>query len=82
MWRFRNINSEDDINILPEEAYVISTLETNAANSRGWALMYMSDFDEEVKTLKKLKEARKIYEKIEEATSEEEKWKLKKYKNN
>ena len=76
--RFKDAKSENDILIRPEEAYIISTLETNAANSRGWAYNYGEGFEVAVDTVKKLKKAREIYQKIEKATSPEEKWKLKK----
>lgn len=76
--RFRDAKSEDEVRIRPEEAYIIGTLETNAANSRGWAAFYGNDYDRLVERLKKLKGAKAFYEKIEHATSEEEKWKLKK----
>jgi len=75
--RFKDAESENDILIRPEEAYIISTLETNAANSRGWAYNYGEGFENAVDTVKKLKKAREIYQKIYEATSDEEKWKLK-----
>ncbi len=65
-----------DIKIRPEEAYIIATMETNAAHSRGWAFSYGGDFDDQVDQMKKLRKARKVYEKIEEATDEDEKWKL------
>jgi sugar phosphate isomerase/epimerase len=70
--------NKDEIKVMPEEAYIISTLETNAANSRGWAAYYMGEFQERIDTMKKLEKAKELYKKIEEATSEEEKWKLKK----
>ena len=69
----------DDINkvkVRPEEAYIISTLETNASNSRGWAIYYGAQFDESVEKVKKLEKALEIYTKIEKATSPEEQWKL------
>lgn len=82
IWRERIINvkqvgqNKEDIVVKPEEAYIVATLETNAAHARGWALQYGGDFDEDVRAVKKLTEARKFYEKIEEETDEEEKWKL------
>ncbi len=75
--RFKEAKKEEDIKIKPEEAYIISTLETNAANSRGWAYYYGGAFDEHVDKLKQLNKALEFYKKIEETTSEEEKWKLK-----
>jgi sugar phosphate isomerase/epimerase len=84
IWRERiekakkaGLNS-DDIKVRADEAYIISTLETNAAHSRGWAYSYGSGFKEQVEQIKKLKKAKVFYEKLREATSEEEKWKLKK----
>lgn len=76
-WKFRNAESEDDIRVAPEEAYVIATLETNAANSRGWAYYYGAGFSRDVENIKKLKQAYEIYKKIEEGVPPEEEWKLK-----
>ncbi|PIZ52514.1 hypothetical protein COY27_00180 [Candidatus Woesearchaeota archaeon CG_4_10_14_0_2_um_filter_33_13] len=76
--RFKDVTSEEEILVKPEEAYIISTLETNAANSRGWAYQYGSDFEETVKTIKKMKKAKEVYDQLEASTDEEEKWKLKK----
>jgi hypothetical protein len=75
--RFANINDEAEIKVRPEEAYIISTLETNAATSRGYATYYGGDFNDHVDKIRKLKKAREFYEKLEETTDEEEKWKLK-----
>lgn len=69
---------KDKIKVRPEEAYIIATLETNAGHSRGWALNYAGDFDEEVKMRQKLKEAMKFYKKIEKETDPKEQWRLKK----
>ncbi len=78
LWtRFSDAKSEDEVLIRPEEAWVIQTFETNAANSRGWALYYGGNFDEQIENVKKLEKARGFYEKLETATSEDEKWKLK-----
>ncbi len=76
--RFKDMKSEDEIKVRPEEAYIISTFETNAANSRGWAHYYGGSFDEHVENINKLKKAHEFYKKIEDETDEEEKWKLKK----
>ncbi len=79
MWRrFKDVKSEEDIEVFEEEAHVISSLETNAANSRAWASTYMQDFEENIEMLDKLKKAKEIYKKIEESTDEEEKWRLRK----
>ncbi len=75
--RFKNAKSEQEIVVRPEEAYIIAAMETSAANSRGWALYYGGNYDEYVDSIKKLKKAKAFYEQIEQATSEEEKWKLK-----
>ncbi|MAG72717.1 hypothetical protein CL620_00245 [archaeon] len=74
--RFKDVTSADEIEVKPEEAYVVSTLETSAANARGWAHHYGAGFKESVETLKKLRKAFTFYEKLEGITSEEEKWKL------
>jgi len=76
--RFKDAPSESEIKVRPEEAYIISTLETNAANSRGWAHYYGSGFNEAIDSIKKLRKAYQFYKELEEATDEEEKWKLKK----
>ncbi|MCK4589032.1 MAG: sugar phosphate isomerase/epimerase [Nanoarchaeota archaeon] len=75
-WRFKDAKSEDEILVRPEEAYVLATLETNAANSRGWAYYYGHGFDQDVDRLNKLKKSLSVFEKLEAATPEEEKWKL------
>lgn len=63
--------------ITPEEAFIRATLETNAANSRGWALYYSRDFEDNLERIKKLKKAKEVYEKLEKATDPDEKWRLK-----
>ena len=75
-YRFRNAKDESEIEIRPEEAYIMGTLETNAAQAKGYAHYYGGDFDKHVKNLQKLKKAREFYQKIEDTTDEEEKWKL------
>lgn len=65
------------VKLEPEEAYVISTLETNAANSRGLAIYYGGNFDENLERMRKLEKAKEFYKKLEETTSEGERWKLK-----
>jgi sugar phosphate isomerase/epimerase len=74
--RFKDVKRENEIQVLEEEAYIISSLETNAANSRAWALNYMQGFDEHIKDLEKLKKTKEIYEKIELETNEDDKWQL------
>ncbi len=68
---------EEDIKVRPEEAYVVSQLETNAANNRGWSYYYGRGFDENIEQIKKLRKALEFYEKLEKATDPEEKWRLK-----
>jgi hypothetical protein len=75
--RFKNAEDESEIKVRAEEAYIITTLETNAANSRGWAYYYGADFSESVEELKKLEKALDFYKKLEETVDPEEKWKLK-----
>ena len=77
-WRFKDAKSEAEIEVRPEEAYIMAHLETTAAQARGWASYYYGDFDEQLGRLEKLRDARQIYEKIETETNEEEKWRLKK----
>ncbi len=74
--QFKDAKSEDQIQFYPEEAYVRATLETNAANAKGWARYYGADVDEETEELERLKKARELYRKIEEGVPEEEKWKI------
>jgi len=74
--RFKSVDNEKEIKVRPEEAFIISTLETNAANSRGWGYYYGAGFKDNVDNLKKLNKALKLWEKIEAETDEEEKWQL------
>lgn len=82
IWRHKiemakaNPLGKQSIDIKPEEAYVIATLETNAAHARGWALQYAEGFQDEVKTLNKLNESLKYYEEIEKTAPPEEKERL------
>lgn len=73
---FKDTPDEDNIKVRPEEAYVWATLDTNAANARGWSHYYGLEFDEDLERLKKLKKAHDLYKKIEENTPQEEQWKL------
>ncbi len=75
--RFIKAKSADEVEVRPEEAYIIATLETNAANSRGWAFYYSTDFEKHVEAIKKLKKAKEFYDKIKEETDPEEQWRLK-----
>jgi sugar phosphate isomerase/epimerase len=62
--------------VLPEEAFLKATLETNEGHSRGWALQYGEGFDREREALEKLKKALEFHKKLEAVTPEEDKWKL------
>ncbi|MBI2662238.1 hypothetical protein HYX11_02155 [Candidatus Woesearchaeota archaeon] len=64
-WRFKDVKSLDEVKIRPEEAYVIASLETNAANSRGWAMNYGSHYQEHIDSIRNLSEQKK---KIEDGT--------------
>ncbi len=75
--KFENVGDENEIKVKPEEAYIIASLETNAATSRGYAYYYGGSFDEHIKDKEKLKRAYDFYKKIEDETDPEEKWKLK-----
>ncbi len=75
--RFQQAKNADEVKIRPEEAYIIATLETNAANSRGWSFQYSGNYDEYIETIKKLEKAKELYQKVKETTDPEEHWKLK-----
>lgn len=62
--------------VLPEEAFLQATTETQEAIAKGWAGNYSQRLDREFDSLKKLRQAREYYKKVEEAVSEEEKWKI------
>ncbi len=64
--------------VTPEEAFFKATLQIQEGHSKGWALTYARDFKNEIDTLTKLKELRKYYKRIEDATDREEKWKIQK----
>ncbi len=66
----------DQIKVRPEEAYIISTLETNASNSRGWGYYYGAGFEGNIERIKKYEKALEFYKKLDAATDPEEKWKL------
>ena len=69
---------EKSVKIRPEEAYILATLETNAANSRGWAYYYGGDFKEIIDNINILEKARRFYDEAEQnAVTEEEKEKYK-----
>ena len=55
--RFKDALSEKEIEVLPEEAFVITTLETQAADARGFAMQYLDRFEGTRNEVKQLKEA-------------------------
>lgn len=63
--------------ISPAEAYVQATLEANEGHSRGWALQYSEDFQEQLDALGKLRHAKDAYSRAEQARSPEERERLK-----
>lgn len=74
-YRFKDVKPED-IKVKAEEAYIIETLETNAANARGWSYQYGSGFEDSVDAIKKLRKAKEFYEKLEKETDPQERWRL------
>ncbi len=77
--RFQEAASEQEIAIRPEEAYLISQLENQVANAKGYALYYSGNIQENIEHINKLRKAKKLYDEIEEATDPEERWKLKRH---
>jgi len=76
--RFKDIKRIEDVRVFPEEAYMISNIETNMANSQSYAMQYTRDFEENVKDVERLEKAYDIHKKIEEETDPEERWQLEK----
>ncbi|MBU0535559.1 MAG: hypothetical protein KKE20_01235 [Nanoarchaeota archaeon] len=62
--------------VTTEEAFLRATVENQAAQARGWSLYHSQRFNTQLKNMKKLKEALSYWEKIEQATPEEDRWKL------
>ncbi|MBD3313996.1 hypothetical protein GF345_06140, partial [Candidatus Woesearchaeota archaeon] len=62
--------------ITTEEAFLRATVENQAAQARGWALYHNQRFNAKLRDMQKLKEALGYWKKIEEATPEDEKWKI------
>lgn len=79
MWRrfLKKGVTQQDIKVKPEEAYILATLETNAAHSKGWAYSYSRGFEDDVKYIKKLNQAKEAYKKTEDETDPEKRWQLK-----
>lgn len=67
---------KDSLEVLPEEAYIIAALETNAAHSRGWAMQYSKDFKDNVDNYKKLKKAYSAAKEMYETADEDKKREL------
>jgi len=62
--------------VLPEEAFIHATLETNAANSRGWAYYYGAGFEKYAIEAQKARESLKFYEKLEKELPKDELFKI------
>lgn len=75
--RFKTAINEEEIKLRPEEAYIITTLQTNAANSRGWAYYYGSGFKRDLEQMEKLQKALPFYEQLEKDIPEDDLWKIK-----
>jgi sugar phosphate isomerase/epimerase len=65
---------EGDEVITPEEAFLHAQLESNIGVAKGWALNYGMRVRDELDSLKKVKDAIKFYEKLEDGATEEEKF--------
>ena len=72
----RNKELPHESRITTEEAFLRATLESQAAQARGWALYHSQRFEMNKKQLEKLKEAYEYAKKIEQETPPEERWKL------
>ncbi len=76
-YRFKDYKDKiNEIEVKPEETYIIETLETNAANARGWSYQYGHGFEDSVEAIKKLRKAYDFYKKLEETTDPNERWRL------
>jgi hypothetical protein len=65
-----------DERITPEEAFYISMLDGQERTARGWASNYSQRMESEMRTIEKLKDARKHYSELEKNTPKEDMWKL------
>ena len=61
-----------------EEMFYKTQMEEQIHQARGMSLYHAQRYEEERKDLEKMKKAKEFYDRLEAATSEEEKWKLKK----
>ncbi len=76
---FRKIMGRDptpEERMTPREMYLKSTLYTRAGYAYGWAMQFTVEVPELIEKLKKLKEIRNFYEKLDKSLPEEEKWKI------
>ncbi|MCK5107960.1 MAG: hypothetical protein KAQ83_04500, partial [Nanoarchaeota archaeon] len=62
--------------ITTEIAFLNAQLQTNIAQSRGWARYHSKGFSELQKKVKQIKEAKEFYDKLDESLPDGEKWKL------
>jgi sugar phosphate isomerase/epimerase len=62
--------------ILPEEAFIRATTETQERISKGWAGNYANRLDKAFERIEKLREAKEFYAKLESNIPQEEKWKI------
>ncbi len=60
----------------PEEAYVRATLDGNEGIARGWAVYYSLNTQKHIDALKKLEDAKKYYEQLDQSIPPDEKWKV------
>lgn len=73
----RNRGKPQEEWISPEQALLHATLETQAGQARGWALYHGVQMKEYNKRIEEYKKALDVWGRIENATPEEEQWKLK-----
>ena len=78
LWRERIklAHSEKDLVISPEEAHVITRLETQASSALGQAVRYSSDFNETIKRINRFNKAKETVLAMEKTKSEAEKTQL------
>ncbi len=74
--RFKDVRSEEEIQVRPEEAALVLNTEMKEASNRGYALYHQGEFEDNLKKMEKLQKAKEFYKKLEAATDPEERWKL------
>ncbi|MFO8015504.1 MAG: hypothetical protein R6U32_00205 [Candidatus Woesearchaeota archaeon] len=74
----RNQGKPKDQWITPEQGLLHATIETQAGQARGWAMYHGMQMKQVKDQLDKAKQSYEYWKKVEDATPEEEKWKLKK----